>query len=305
MVYLGKGAWQVLRGIRALSRLAAVAAAGGLLVTVSACSTGTTASQEAGPSVSPSATAPTTVEGGHNDSASPLPTYSPDDISTVPAAASGGSSVQLEGPCDSGTETLKAYPEGNGVAMTATLRNTAATTWGVQGDVSPELNPVGEAPLPDKTARNGVIVVKASNLTGSSAVGGVSHAWPQVAEADLLSQPVGLSCSASVYLDRREAKGDTPFVTVDVRRSGSVEVQHGGMRAPGTWQVRVTAESPAGIQAKAKSVSTKETTTISGDPYYITTSIPGFTNLRDFTSVTVTVSKNGKDRTWLTLSRTP
>jgi hypothetical protein len=234
----------MLQGTKMQARLGALTVASAALTVTSACGTsGTSAAPRSDTSPQPVVQATSSRSVVRSDSASPLPTYSPGEISTLPAEASGGSSIQLKTPCDSGTMALRAYPIAKGVAMTATLLHTMATTWRAQGVVSPEVNPVGDAALPEQTARNGLIVVKADNLKGSNAVGGVSHAWPQLAEADLYAQPSGLSCSSSVYLDAREAKAATPELTVDAQRSGSITVQHGGMRSPGVWQVKVTATS--------------------------------------------------------------
>lgn len=276
-----------------LSRLGGVVVAGGVAAALSGC--GSVATTASAGSV-----------GGGSGSASPLPTYPPGAVASLPPAKSGGSSVQVEIPCDGGTSTLRVFPQGDGVAMTATLRHVAHQTWGVSADVSPVPDDTGmDPPLAQRHVQDGTLVVRADNLQGAEAVGGVRHAWPQTAEADLWSNPDNVDCGTNAYLDAKTAEVTTPNLEIHVQRSGQVEVHDSAQPKGGTWQVSVTVHSPSGLQRQTKSVVPKKQPRALGG-YLFDSLFTGLTSLRNFTSVTVTASKAGQDTTWTArISRTP
>lgn len=300
---------------RVLSRRrAATVVASGVGALLSACGTGGAASPQA---IAPSATRSFSNVGVHKSSSasgssapasaggaavSSLPTYDPDQITVNQPAKPGGSSVQVESPCDGGTATLRAYPDGEGVAATATLRNTTDSTWGTYAYITPDLDLGDQPPLTQLTAHDGVLVVDASNLTGPEAVGGYSHAWPQSAWVDMYSKLKNVDCSMGAYLDSSRAGGTSPELELDILQSGTVTVSDGTPPAGGTWQVSITVRSPAGARHQTRSVAAVTESYPPMSPHF-STAFHGLANLQDFTSVTVTASKDGAHRTWITVSR--
>lgn len=283
-----------------------VAFAGCVMALASGCSSGTNVSAVVQRTGSPSAGVSPTTTPSQSQTASiaPSPTYI--DLETAPPAKSGGSSVQVQAPCDSGTVTLNAYPDGQGVAMIATLRHVNHTTWGVYTAVPPYNGTGGEPILVNHRAPGGKLVIHANNLTGPRAVTGVSHAWPQSAEVDLspkTARPV--QCNTTAYLGNQEAHAVTNNLDVRVARgSGTLRLRDRDAPVGGAWQVSVTVRSPDGVQHETQTVAAKAYTDgIIG--YNFFAKLGHLTDLHDFTSVTVLASEDGKHRTWLTLSRTP
>lgn len=277
--------------------LAALVVAGSAVALLSGC--GSTALHPSRPGASAS--------GAPTGSASPSPPTSiptgPTQYATQAPAKSGGSSVRLLAPCDGGTLTLKAFPLRSGVAMTATLRHTTHKTWWFETGITPEPEAGGDMPGTKVTARDGTVRMSADNLTASNAVNGLNHAWPQSAGVDL-STGTDVDCGSRVYLDARKAQVVTPDMQVHVSRSGVLVVE-GDRPAGGTWQVTASVQAPSGAQHRTRAVTATKNDYVVANPYDFNAKLKGLTRLRDFTSLTVTVSKDGQHRTWLVLTRTP
>lgn len=318
-----------------LSRMGAVAAVGGLVAAASGCASGTTASPrsstpsgqpriQAVQSTSASPRLPPTSEAGRNSSVGPLNRYLPfhtydsDDVDHMSPAKPGGSSVQVQAPCGSATVTLRAYPEGAGVGMTATLRPTSWATWDTLSYVTPYLDDEAEERDPtfvEHTTDDGALSFQTTNLDEPTAVTGFGHAWPQMAEVDLSGKEAKAQGKArvsppncfdtSVYLDADEAAADSGALTVHLARSGTLRFSDRNASVGGTWQVTVTIRSPAGAQRQTRSVSARPAEYDAPGYTLQQAQFRHLTGLRDFTSVSVTASKDGRHRTWMTLSRTP
>jgi hypothetical protein len=227
--------------------------------------------------------------------------------------------VQVETPCDSGTLRLRAYPDGAGVGMTATLRHTTQTHWDTYAYVTPYNGYTDEGNFPGESAEevvhDGFLALKTDNLSEPLAVGGYSHKWPQSAEVDLIGDPKNHTLKAeraipfctgtSVYLTSGAARAQTLHLRVSVgRRAGTVHLTDSYVPTKGPWQVTVTVRSPAGTHSQTQSVWGKGAMPgVSG--YGLATTFKRLAGLRNFASATVTVSRGSKRRDWLTLSRTP
>lgn len=297
------------------SRLAAVALAGTAVACLAGCGSATTSvGATPAPSASPSSTMSRSGGGEPVGSPSVLPsgppsrTYAPGELGTMPAATSGGSSIQVTGPCDGGTLSLRGYPYGSGVALTATLRNAKHARWGVVTLIPPFVNPGGEEEGPIHTAHHGALVIHDNNLTGSRAIAQGRHAWPEQVEVDLNPTRTNPAyCGRNTaYVDAGQASGSLNRVRLRLlRNTGLLRLWDSYVPAGGMWRVAVTITSPAGIRHLSKAVKAHRP---GGGVFghLLQTKIEGLSDLRDFRSVTVSVSKGGaRGGAWLTLSRTP
>lgn len=282
-----------------LSRVASVVlVVGGVSAAVAGCASATALSPSSGSSVNASVV----PSSGGSPAPSPLPSV-PTSYNTVSATRAGGSSIQVQAPCDLGTVTVRAYPQGAGVGMTATLRNTAHARWGYATGITPESDPESAPSLTTGIAHDGVLVIHGTNLTGPNSVKKFSHSWPQAAGL-YLNSTKDLDCGTRVFLSARQVQAQTPQLQVHILRSGTLSVDDGTPPAKGMWHVTVTAHSPNGSQRQARSVATKAKGYITSIPYELATKFTGLTKLRNFTSVTVRAS-HGQHRLWVTLTRTP
>lgn len=304
------------------SSLGVLVAVASAIAVLAGCGSANTVSAGAGSSMSASASpgcraskgSPVTPDGSH--------------ITVVPCAAPGGSSLEVTVPCDSGTATMRSYPErsypdGKGVGLTETLSHVADSKWNVSDDITPFITPDRpDFPGTSYTAVGGSLVLRAVNQEFLVRAGPpqwipVHHAWPQSASVEIgTEEGSGAVCDTQGYLDARRAKvntavlssphvGSSPLsLTVSVLRSGTITVSNGAQRGTSPWQVTVSVQSPAGVQRRAKSVPAKTYSYLPHQSNFSTT-FRGLTALRTFTSVTVTASESGKHRTWVTLSRTP
>lgn len=226
-----------------------------------------------------------------------------------PPAPAGASAIKLTTPCDSGTLTVTAHPDGKGVAMSATLKNPAHNRgWAGGIAVSPFANDAGDPDQPKLTLTNGELTLSATNLTGPHAVHDpkLNYAWPQRAAADLIQFKAHSECAANVYLNASRATVVAIPLEVTIQRStGAIKVLAGPLAGRGPWQITATATSPEGTQHQTRTVTASAGATIGG-PFSLTTRFTGFTHLHDFTTLTITCTKtDGTHPAWFTLTRTP
>lgn len=294
----------------------AAAATALVLMALAGCSSGTTAASSehtsaadgtasATASMTPS-TPPSTGTSPTTDTTSD--TY-PAGLATYPPTRPGGSAIQVTTPCDSGTLTMAAHPDGNGVAMTATLKNPAHTApWHGDIGITPFANDEGDPNLPRRTLTNGVLTLSGTNLAGSAAIhdSTLNYAWPQSAAVDLVLTKPALECSTAAYLNATQGTIDTFPLHVKIqRRTGTISVHAVPLAGRGPWQITVTATSPHGAQHQTRDV-TASTHNVLGASFTLVTKLTGFTNLDDFTTLTITASKaDGTHTSWVTVTRTP
>jgi hypothetical protein len=228
-----------------------------------------------------------------------------DDLNTIPPDSPGGSAIAVTTPCDSGTSTLSAYPEGAGVAMTETLRGVSHRTWSGYAFVTPTIALQRDPEQKTYTASDGVITIKATNL--KDVADGVNYTWPQRAEVSDLSPQVGVpTCYGAVYLGSI-ATADMHNLLVETNpSSGEVSVSNAAILPGGTWLIRVDATSPSGTQRKVAVVQADKTNMGGLVRYRFAADVSGFTDLKTFTRVRVTATNTKRHiKTWLTMTRTP
>lgn len=278
---------------RSIASFAALAMVGML----TACASSSTAAAGRSPAAAvppPSGAASATSSTGSDDSG----------LATFPSAAPGGSAIQVTGPCDSGTMTLVARPDGAGVATTATLSHVAHDKW--QGDLSvtPYLDQGGPDDLSPYTAHDGDLVISATNLKGPGAGRkGVNYAWPQFAQAQFIriTSTYPPPCDEGVYMTSNRAIGQTHDAALNFSATGLITI-HSFDAEPDTWRITLDSWSAAGMQSQTKDVAAAGS---SGACCTLDTTMNGLP-ASDVTKATLTISKqDGSHSTWLTITRTP
>lgn len=252
-----------------------------------------------------SAAAPSTVAAPSSSSPpAPIPT-APTQYVTVPAAKAGASSVTVQTACDGGTATLHAYPDGAGVGMTTTLRGVAHSAWRFSPAITPERDTEEFPVLTNASTHHGVLAIHASSLDEPDFAKNLPHAWPQATGIDMYAGE-DVDCGMRVYLNSQTAQLMVHQLTLSLRRSGTINVLNSPLAAGGAWQVSVAVRSAQGTQRQTHSVAARKQRNFPvAHPYLVRTKFNGLTHLRDFTTLTVSSSKNGSQRTWVTLTRTP
>jgi hypothetical protein len=227
------------------------------------------------------------------------------NLNTIPPDQPGGSAIKVITPCDSGISTLSAYPKGDGVAMTETLRNVAHRKWKAYPFITPTVALDRDPNLTTYTARHGVVTITATNLIGVD--DDVNYAWPQQAEVSSLSAISGVpTCFGSIYLGSK-ATAHMHNLTVEVLPTvGSINISNNAILPSGIWRIRVEVTSPTGVQHKTTIVDADKTDMGGLTRFKFATTFNDIVNLGDFTSVAVTATNDTHHvRTWLTMIRTP
>jgi hypothetical protein len=249
-------------------------------------------------------------------SATPSATPSDPYVQTNPPAKPGGSAIKVVGPCNGGTDALKAYPQGKGVAITATLDHVSRTKWAYNTFITPAdtSDQDGDTVWPVRRTHHGRLVIKASNLKGREAVTGHSRAWPQGASADISSTDDHrhggrhVDCDAAVYMNAQEVMGYAGGGFLQIaeldRTKGTLKVEDIVPKG-GVWRVDVTVVAPHGVQHRIEHVKVHKDPTIGIGGYDIYATVVGLEHLQKFTTLTLTVSRGGKHREWVKLTRTP
>lgn len=284
-------------GARAIAGAAVVVASATTACGTVATTTTRGSASAASVSTSSSAVPGSSQGGGYNE---------PDGaLQTLPSEAPGGSSIQLAFPCDTGTATVDAHPEGPGVTVVETLHGVVHSKWMTYATVTPYIAPIGDPPLTPATARDGEVTVTATNLhEGTSrSVAGANHAWPQVGHIELFGR--GGTCDATLYLTAKRllAYGGVLYVQVE-RDAGTVVVGTAALPAAGAWNVTATVRSPSGVD------HCKLTVTPVKLPYEtrpdLHSTLKNVPHLSDFTRLTITVSSaKGVGSRTMTITRTP
>jgi hypothetical protein len=235
------------------------------------------------------------------------------NVETDPPAKPGGSSVTVQGPCDGGTVTLKGYRHGKGVAMTATLRRIHHKKWAVRTFVPPADTSDLDGGAAGFTVRHahGRLVVHGTNLTGSEAVRGYRRAWPQsvavYASSLDRSRRASANCDSDVYLSAGHAVASAgSLLQIDDldRRKGTLKILDGNLPHGGVWKVHVAIRDAQGVQRRTSEVTVHKSLYGGLVVRALKTTLTGLPRLRHFTSVRLSVTRNGKGP-WLTLERTP
>jgi hypothetical protein len=227
-------------------------------------------------------------------------------LDTIPVDQPGGSAIKVTVPCDSGTATLSAYPEGAGVEMTETLQDVAHRDWNGYAEITPhvylERTPSGTT----YSTRDGTLTITETNVPRHRA-NGVNYAWPQEAGWYYLSAKGGVpACGGRVYMGSI-VYAKMRNISVSFVRSAATIFVNGWGEVPGeTRHVRVDVTTPTGTQHKTRTVHLRRYGSCCGDSSTYDTQLSGFTNLDDVTRIVFTETDQAKRRTtWLSLTRTP
>lgn len=227
-------------------------------------------------------------------------------LEPIPPDEPGGSAITMITPCDSGTATMTAYPEGEGVAMSVTLRDVGHQKWYAYPTVTPALFLTGTPRPRTYTANDGVVTIKTSNLRDPG--DGINYAWPQRADIEYLV-PTDASevadCDGSVYLGS-SVDAHTRELSVKFRRdSNTIGLSGLGDPLGGNSRVRVEVTSPNGVQRETMLVEARSVDAGGLVLYEFAADITGFDDLGDFTRIAITATDEAQRTSRLTLIRTP
>lgn len=298
------------RQSRRRQEVLAVCATVGVLLTAMACSSGTasTASVTAKPTITVSAAPSSTGSAG--STIAPTTPSPAQDLATYAPAQPGGPGMKVVTPCDSGTFTVMAGPHGKGVFMTATLKGPVHAQWFGGVSITPWRNSEGEPSYTRYALTNGTLTLHGSNLKGADALRNptLNYAWPQEVRAQVGAANGYAECNATVYLNATSAWVVSVPLDLHINRdTGVIKVQDSPLPGAGPWQITAVVTSAHGSQQQSRTVQARRVGNFFGAPTALATQFTDFTNLRDFTSITIKSAHkpDGAHAFQVTLSRFP